>query len=342
MLILKLWYNKSGSHGQSRDQVVGAGRWSPWLYSLIPLSLLYRGAVAAKRWCYRSGWCKTTEFSVPIIVIGNLTVGGTGKTPMLIALAQFLQTQGYQPGIVSRGYGAKTKCFPYAVSAQSNPREAGDEPVLIARRTGCPVVIGPNRVAAVQALLATNSCDVILSDDGLQHYALGRSLELVMIDGERRFGNGLCLPAGPLREPVQRLNEVDFIICQGGSPVENEWQMDLLPGELYNLRDRGRKFSAPAVTQVHAFAGIGNPARFFRELRNKGFSVIEHIFPDHHNYFPGDIAVGPEEIVIMTEKDAVKCQAFAQDNYWCLPVTAQCDQKLWEAVLQKLTKINRN
>jgi tetraacyldisaccharide 4'-kinase len=306
MSLMKFWYKKSLA-----------------IYPLIPFSLIYRVVVSIKRLGYQRGWCKTTQFSVPVIVIGNLTVGGTGKTPFLIALANYLVTQGFKPGVVSRGYGAKARQFPLVVTPESDPVQAGDEPVLIARRTKCPVVIAPNRVAAVKTLLAQNDCDVVLSDDGLQHYAMGRALEIALVDGQRRFGNGWCLPAGSLREPVQRLGTVDFIVCQG-EPEPGEWRMQLKPGELYNLRDPNRKFSDAKGRVVHAMAGIGNPSRFFQQLRDLGFVVSEHTFPDHYSYCPTDVDFGPDAIVIMTEKDAVKCLKFTADNLWCLPVTADC------------------
>lgn len=307
MSLTSLWYKKSLA-----------------IYPLIPFSLVYRAVVAIKRLSYQRGWCKTTEFPVPVIVVGNLTVGGTGKTPFLITLANYLVSAGHRPGVVSRGYGAKTTQFPLLVTAESDPMQAGDEPVLIARRTPCPVVIAPDRVAAINALLAQNNCDVVLSDDGLQHYKMGRALEIVLIDGQRRFGNGWCLPAGPLREPPSRLATVNFVVCQG-EPEPGEWRMRLVAGELYNLRDPSRKFAIARGKVVHAVAGIGNPSRFFQQLREMGMVVIEHAFPDHYCYSPRDIDFGLDAVVIMTEKDAVKCHRFAEDNVWCLPVMAESD-----------------
>ncbi len=319
-LLNKLWYTNT-----------------PYKYLLIPFSKMYEGVVSIRKKYYRKKSNKNTKFNLPIIVIGNLTVGGSGKTPLTIWLANFLKQHGYKPGIVSRGYGGKAFIYPQIVNAESDPAIVGDEPILIAQQTQCPVIVDPNRVNAVQTLLKNNNCDVVISDDGLQHYNLHRDIEILVIDGERRFGNGLCLPAGPLREPISRATEVDFIVTNGGASP-GEFQMELTPEIIYNVAD-------PVVTKttiefvgqiVHAVAGIGNPTRFFQSLRQMGMTVAEHVFPDHYYFTPQDINFGNDAIVIMTEKDAIKCKTFADQRHWCLPVRAKIDSKFGEQLLEKL------
>jgi len=317
--LVQAWYNKK-----------------PWLYALTPISAIYRSVVALKRLGYSSGLKKTTHFPVPVIVIGNITVGGTGKTPLIIALANILKKKGFNPGVVSRGYGGKAQHIPRTVDANSDPALVGDEPVLIARNTGCPVVVCPKRVAAVNKLLEAYHCDVVLSDDGLQHYAMGRDVEIAVIDGKRRFGNELCLPAGPLREPINRLASVDFVVTQG-DPQTGEWRMQLVADEIYNLDHPQQKLDPKDIHQpIHAVAGIGNPMRFFTQLRSMGFEVIEHSFPDHHYFSMEDIDFGADAIVIMTEKDAIKCEKFADSRHWCLSVQAYCDPIFIDNLLQVL------
>lgn len=285
-------------------------------YLLLPLSYLYQLVILLRLLAYRYHLKKTTHFSVPIVVVGNITVGGTGKTPLIIWLANYLRQQGYQPGIVSRGYGGKATYYPQLVMANSDPNQMGDEPVLLASKTHCPVVVAPNRVAAVKQLLRDHHCNIVLSDDGLQHYALGRDLEIAVTD-YRHLGNGFCLPAGPLREPAKRLNLVDFVL-------ENGRDFNLVPSEIYNLLNPVLKFSIDELNdkRIHAVAGIGNPQRFFQTLRALGLKVIEHPFPDHHKFSLDDFEfVLASDIVIITEKDMAKCRVFADARFWCLPVT---------------------
>lgn len=306
-LLTKIWYHKH-----------------LLAYVLLPFSAIYRVALLLNKLRFKIGLKKITHFPVTVIVVGNLTVGGTGKTPLIITLSNFLSEKGYKPGIVSRGYGGKPTKLPLHVYPNSDPAQAGDEPILIARRTKCPVVVDKNRVRAVQTLLSIYNCNIVLSDDGLQHTALGRNIEIVVIDGTRRFGNQFCLPAGPLREPITRLQKVDFIVTRGNA-WPGEYLMHLIPDKLYNLIDPTRFFTKEFYTKtIHAVAGIGNPAAFFDQLRAMGFSVIEHPFPDHYTYKPQDLDFGPDAIIIMTEKDAVKCQLFANEQYWCLLVHAEC------------------
>ena len=316
----------------------------PLLYVFLPLAILYQCVIALNRCSYRLGLRQVTHFPVPIIVVGNVTVGGTGKTPLVIALAKLLLSQGYKPGIVSRGYGGKrTLKFPHAVTEKSDTAEVGDEAVLMARSVLCPLVVSADRVAAVTELLKKYDCNVVLSDDGLQHYALGRYIEIAVVDGERRFGNGLCLPAGPLRESVKRLETVDFIVTQGAAR-KGEYTMVLSPGEIYNLKEPQKKLDRSSLGEfpvVHGVAGIGNPDRFFAQLNALGFRVIMHCFPDHYSFKPEDINFGPDAIVIMTEKDAVKCEKFADSRHWCLPVQANCASMFSELILKKLIAFSR-
>jgi tetraacyldisaccharide 4'-kinase len=326
-LLHKIWYQKH-----------------PLFYLLAPFSGLYRFALFFKNLAYRLHLKKITHPPVPTIVVGNLTVGGTGKTPLLIALAQFLSQQGYKPGIVSRGYGGKPNQLPFHVYPHSDPQAAGDEPVLMARKTSCPVVVDPKRARAVSALLATYGCTLILSDDGLQHTALGRDIEIVVVDGKRGFGNGWCLPAGPLREPTRRLETVDFIVVRTALAEkealgEKMHRMQFLPGTPYNLMHPEKNMPAEWMKgkkTLHAVAGIGNPQAFFDQLRSIGCSIQEHPFPDHHHYTAQDIDFGPDAVLIMTEKDAVKLEKFAQENHWCLPGIAVCDSML-PHLLRKIT-----
>ncbi|MCH9744771.1 MAG: tetraacyldisaccharide 4'-kinase, partial [Gammaproteobacteria bacterium] len=234
--------------------------------------------------------------------------------------------QGYFPGLVSRGYRGKATSWPQVVTPHSNPKWVGDEPVLIAKKTQCPMVVGPDRVAAVEMLLRQFPCDVVISDDGLQHYALSRDLEIAVVDGERRFGNGFCLPAGPLREPLERLQSVKYIICNGGVARQGEHSMQFVPGAIYQVEDPTLLLMPQDIMQrkIHAVCGIGNPKRFFDSLRSMGFEFSMHVFPDHHHFTHADIDIADDVIIIMTEKDAVKCQPFVDKRHYCLPITVSC------------------
>lgn len=314
-----------------------------WLSTLLlPIAWLYCLLISIRRLGYRSGVPRTRHLSVPVIVVGNVTVGGTGKTPLVIWLADLLRQQGWRPGIVTRGYGGQSRTWPVPVTPESDPAQVGDEPVLLARHAGCPVVAGPDRIADATALLQQHACDVIISDDGLQHYRLGRDIEIAVIDGQRRFGNGRCLPAGPLREPVGRLRRVQARVVNGDA-LAGEIGMRFEAGALHNLRTAQVVAPAELAAQgpVHAVAGIGHPARFFQQLRTLGFIVIEHAFADHHPYRPADIDFAENSRVVMTEKDAVKCQAFANARSWVLAVEARPDVALGEQVLKRLKEIIR-
>jgi tetraacyldisaccharide 4'-kinase len=312
---------------------------------LYPLSLIFCAAAVMRRALYRSGWQRSERMRVPVIVVGNITVGGTGKTPLVTWLARFLQENGYRPGIVTRGYGGTERV--QEVRPDSNPAQAGDEPVLLARHSDVPVFVGRRRAEAVQALLTEYPyCNLILSDDGLQHYALARDLEIAVVDGERRFGNGWLLPAGPLREPVRRLASVDAVVVNGGNGLPElrvpQYRMGLKGETFHNLLNPGFRASAADLRgrALHVIAGIGNPQRFFARLQQAGLEFRAHPFPDHFRFGADDLAFAGDDVVLMTEKDAVKCSEFARENWWYLPVEADVDPALGNLILTKLRSLN--
>jgi len=313
-------------------------RLTPVSLLLLPLSWLFCMVVMLRRAFYRTGWFQSIKLPVPVIVVGNITVGGTGKTPFVIWLAQLLRDQGYRPGVITRGYRGRNRRWPMSVQFDTPAIQAGDEAVLLARLTECPVAAGPDRVADANQLLK-QGCNIIVSDDGLQHYRLARDIEIAVIDGERRFGNGFCLPAGPLREPTSRLNEVTLIVTHGEARTP-EYGMYLEAGEFRNLADPSlRQGSAAFTAPVHAVAGIGNPERFFSSLRRMGLHIQTHAFPDHHDFSLEDFNFGDECPVLMTEKDAVKCETFAQSHFWALSVNARPDPRLGLALLDQLKEL---
>jgi tetraacyldisaccharide 4'-kinase len=321
---------------------------------LVPVSLVFRALSALRRAMYRNGMLASEQLLLPVVVIGNISVGGTGKTPLTLVLAQQLRERGYRPLIVSRGYTRNThsrfsrtgrrSSWPRQVSSGSAAREVGDEPLLMARRDVCPVWIGRDRVATAQAALQAHpECDVILCDDGLQHYRLRRDVEIAVIDGVRRFGNGRLLPAGPLREPLARLKSVDAIVVNGGATEPDQFTMTLDGKIFYNLADPGRTVEAKhfQATRNHAVAGIGNPQRYFQHLEKLGISFTPHDFPDHHPYCAADLAFADCDAVLMTEKDAVKCAPFADERFWALRVDAQIDPTLLDHILRKIEPYGR-
>lgn len=304
---------------------------------LIPLSWIFYGCVRLRRALYETGLLKSVKLPVPVIVVGNITVGGTGKTPLIIWLADYLRQRGYRPGIISRGYGGRAGQWPQPVNQDSDPKRVGDEALLLARYSACPVVVGSSRVASAHMLLAKTDCNVILSDDGLQHYALQRDIEIAVIDGHRRFGNGALLPAGPLREPIGRLQRVDARVCNDGQPQTNEFAMQMAATAAINLATgEQRRLDRFSSQSCHALAGIGNPERFFATLEKQGVLCDTAMFPDHYPYRRQDIDYNDNRPVLMTEKDAVKCTKFADARHWYVPVRAQVPEALGRRLLQLL------
>ncbi len=327
---------------------------SYWLIPLVPFSLIVQ-KIAKRRYkrALLQQHSDSKDKNLPTIVVGNVTVGGTGKTPLVASIASYLKASGFSPGIISRGYGATLTSFPVKVLAHSDPAIYGDEPVLLAQLTGIPVAISPLRVEAARLLEKTDNCNILISDDGLQHYALKRNIEIVVLDGMRSIGNGFCLPAGPLRESANRLKIADLIVSKGlinrNSPVfssvENMYTMSLETKKVENLTtdiDLSLPEFSRLHSQVHAIAGIGNPEPFFNTLEQAGLTVIRHGFPDHHAYHHNELVFKDSLPVIMTAKDAVKCKGFVNqftDNrFWCLQVTVQLTQDFWHAFEELVMK----
>lgn len=302
---------------------------------LAPLAAAFALGVAARRAAHAAGLTRSERLPVPVVVVGNVVVGGTGKTPLVLWLAERLRARGWRPGIVSRGYGGSAGA-PRAVPPGADPREFGDEPLLLAERSGCPVFVGRDRAAAARALVAASGCDVVICDDGLQHYALARDFEIAVED-ERGHGNGLMLPAGPLREPASR--RVDAVVANG-MERPGAFRMRLEPAGFWRVSgERGPiELAALRGKRLHAVAGIGNPARFFATLRGLGLDVVEHPFPDHHPFAPGDLDFPDCDLVLMTEKDAVKCRRFGRDDLVALRVEASVDSRLAEEVIARVAR----
>ena len=307
------------------------------------LSHLYRWISERRRKHYQNNVKNVYYAPVPVVVVGNINVGGTGKTPLAIALIQFLKQKGFHPALISRGYGGKAESFPQLVHGDSDPSMIGDEPLLIAQKTAVPVVVDPNRKRGLQFLLKTSSkVNVIISDDGLQHYAMGRDMEIVVVDGNRRFGNLHLLPAGPLRESILRIEQVDFVVCNGGVPQTGEVTMSLVTKNAYQLNgENSQPLSVFCDQTVHAIAGIGNPQRFFHALEHQRLKVIPHSFADHYHYTVEDCQFNDGLPVLMTEKDAVKCQKFNLENAWAVPVETELPTSFYGQFLDKLMSIKR-
>ena len=300
-------------------------RVDPVSLMLIPLSLIYWAVIFVRRAAYEVGIFKIQEFSVPVVVVGNLTVGGTGKTPFVISLAEQLKQRGWNPGVVSRGYQGEAS-QPRVVPADGDTGVFGDEPVLISRKTGLPVVVACRRSKAVNRILA-ESVDVVISDDGLQHLAMGRDAEIVLIDDTEQFGNGLLLPAGPLREPISRLRSVDIRVRRGGSAHSGEYVIEPRLGTARNLVT-GQEVSLDLFRDQSpaAVAGIHRPERFFEMLAEEGLTVTEYSFADHHQFSPDDLPANTT--VLMTEKDSVKCASFAENNWWSVALFTEVPEML--------------
>ena len=288
---------------------------------LLPLTGLFCFLSSVRRTLYKTGFLQSYKAPLPVIVVGNITVGGTGKTPLIIELVKMLQSQGKKPGVISRGYGGKAHTWPQVVNNLSNADLVGDEPQLIFKSTQCPVVVGPDRRQDIELLIKQFDCDVILSDDGLQHYKMKRDFEIVVVDAKRGFGNGLCLPSGPLRERVSRLKQVDMVLYNGGH--ENDVAFSLQPSKCHAISHNqieAVELECFSGKRVHAIAGIGNPDRFFNMLEEYDINVIKHAFDDHYDFTKSDLNFNDEYPVLMTEKDAIKCSDFELSNHWSIPV----------------------
>jgi tetraacyldisaccharide 4'-kinase len=325
---------------------------APWLRWLRPLSRLYGWLARYRRQAWQQGRKQAWRASVPVIVVGNLVAGGTGKTPLVLALCHYLQAKGLRPAIISRGYGGRSKTWPLAVTCDTPSDECGDEALLFALNTDVPVVVDPDRGRGVRFIEEQYHPDLVLCDDGLQHYALARDIEIVVVDGTRGFGNGQLLPAGPLREPLARLLEVDHVVVNADdglvlpAGVRSRISMSLAPSELVNVAN-GNGFSCAQwlarygaqTPRIHAVAGIGNPERFFTTLCDEGFAIIAHPFPDHHRFRAPDINFKDNLPVIMTEKDVVKCLSFINSRHWCLKVHAVLPEAFLERVRQQVMQL---
>ena len=307
---------------------------------LAPLGWVYGVAMRLRSAAYQAGLLHSRRFQVPVVVVGNVSIGGTGKTPLVSWLAQMLRKHGYKPAIVCHGYGGKATVWPQQVRADSDPVAVGEESVLLARHADCPVAAGRDRTAVIEALLAHADCDIVICDDGLQHLRLQRDLEIAVVDGVRRHGNGRCLPAGPLRESVDRLQSVDIVVANDGA-ARGEFEIKLKPGALTSVRSARETYALDNLggARVHAVCGIGNPTRFFDLLERRGAVVIPHVFPDHHVYSATDIQFDDELPVLMTEKDAIKCERFATDRHWFVPVSVEPHHLLGERILTLLNKV---
>ena len=298
-----------------------------WLgkYLLLPLTALFCILSVLRRWQHQR---QQVRHPAPVVVVGNISVGGTGKTPLVIWLVEQLRNAGFRPGVVSRGHGGAGEL--HDVSAADKPAVAGDEPLLIVQKTGVPLIIGRNRNQAISRLLQQYACDIVISDDGLQHYRMGRDMEICVVDGQRRFGNGFCLPAGPLRELVSRLRRCDFVITNGENmQVQGDILLNLVTGEQKRLGT----FSGQTV---HVVTGIGNPQRFISTLTTAGIHSELNAYPDHHAFTGEELQFADALPILMTEKDAVKCRQFPVQNCWYLPVTAELDDDLAQALLTRL------
>lgn len=318
-----------------------------WLVPiLLPLTGLFYLLSSARRLAFSVGLFKSYKVDIPVIVVGNIGIGGNGKTPVVVHLVELSKGLGLKPGVISRGYGGTAENYPYLLDETSTTSKAGDEPILIYQRCHVPVVVGSDRVASAKMLIE-QGCNLVISDDGLQHYRLKRDLELVIIDGNRLFGNGLLLPAGPLREGVWRLKQADLVIFNGKRASKSKalnddsLLMTLAANELIHIKT-GEKRSLAGFLEleetVNAIAGIGDPQRFFNTLKQLGFTIKkQHGFIDHKDFTESDFKLFNQDIpLLMTEKDAVKCQAFAQENWWYLPVSAQFSEKDEQAILKCL------
>lgn len=324
---LRTWYGKSR-----------------WIYGLLPLSWLFGAVSCARKFLFVHFLQK--KMSVPVIIVGNISIGGTGKTPLIIELVKYLQQQGHKPGVVSRGYGGVAPHYPYLLNTQSLASVSGDEPLLVYKSTQCAVCVAPDRVAAAMQLIA-EGCTHILSDDGLQHYRLGRALEIAVVDGQRLFGNQKLLPVGPLRESVSRLRSVDLIVINNPStkkPLSGFHHMYAMKIQPLAWRKMASQQEIPLKNiefkmPIHAVAGIGSPERFFKTLDGLSLNYYAHHFADHYSFSLNDFEGYHEDTVVMTEKDAVKCEGFAKQEWYALVVGAHLNEHFWQAFQHKLDSL---
>ena len=321
-LIDKLWYKKN---------VI--------FYILIPLEIFYWALLQTKNILYRIGILKVKKLDVPVIVVGNLTVGGTGKPPLVIEIVRSLLKNGYSPGIICRGYGGKMKNLPHLITKEDRFLLAGDDALLLLEETKCPVVIDSNKIRGCYALLNNERIDTIISDDGLQHPQLARDIEIAVVDGKRRCGNGPLIPAGPLRESAARLNKIDLVVVNGGSKMKNEYSMSgTLTYAVRLLDGKKKELSTFEQETIDAICGIGNPDRFFDDLNNAGVKVRKHYYPDHYLYKPEDLCKFNSSRLFMTSKDAIKCRQFAQIDWWVIPQSIEIENDFTVALLEKLKR----
>ena len=326
-------------------------RYSIFLAVLWPASLIFR-VIIAIRVLWFSSKVRPTYYAGPVVVVGNISLGGTGKTPLIIYLAKYLRDQGFAPGIVSRGYGGQTSSYPYLVKLDDDPIYAGDEPLLIARQTACPVVVDPDRSEAVKYLFSECGVNVILSDDGLQHYKMYRDIEICMVDGSKMFGNSLCLPAGPLREPVKRLKDVDFVVVTGAADKIEKFQipmvtMSMKAKSFVNLiSGEVRPFGGAPFNignNIQAVCGIGSPERFYSMLESLPYPITQFSFPDHYQFTPRDFSadvIAEHQPIVMTEKDAIKCTEFATKNFWYVDAEVSVPEHFLIDLKEKIEKKN--
>jgi len=313
---------------------------APVTLLLHALSVCYVALMRLRRRLYQAGLKRVDDLPVPVLVIGNITVGGTGKTPLTAWIATELTRRGWRPGIVSRGYGGSERDT-VQLPLDADPEQYGDEPVWLMRASHCPVAIGRRRGDAARLLLARAACDVILCDDGLQHWSLARDLEILVVDGERRFGNGLLVPAGPLREPVERASRVDFVVVNGNVQEPDELSMIVAPAKLVAINDltHARPLDVFAGQEVHAVAGIGNPERFFRMLEGLGWIVHRHAFPDHHHFRKTDFDFDQALPIVMTEKDAVKCARLGLPDAYMVPIEVTLPESFADQLHKRLRQV---
>mgnify|MGYP001188193965 CR=1 FL=1 len=319
ILIDRIWYSKN---------IFGL--------PLIPFSFIYIFLIKLRKIFYQIGLFSTNKPNTPIIVVGNITIGGTGKTPLVIWLASYYKKLGYSPGIISRGYKGKYTSATKLVTINDSPVLVGDEPLLIKRNTNCPVIVGRDRVNAAKEIIEKHNCNLVISDDGLQHYSLGRDIEIAVIDGQRRFGNGHCIPAGPLRELKDRLDSVDLVVSKYHAK-KYEYKMEYIYNDLVSLNNPEKTMPISGLNskKIHAISGISNPENFFSFLRSKNFELLIHEYPDHHIFNESDIKFNDNLPVVMTEKDAVKCFDYVNENCWYQPISV----KLSESFIANLNKI---